>query len=717
MESVVIAREFQVSDDFAPVIYAVWKKAVEADLKGIPFEKQLISRTHEGIDLQPLYTEETAPTAGDPAGLPGFAPFVRGTRALGQALHGWDIRQQHTHPDPVAVNRFIRDDLEHGVTSIQLRFDAASSFGLDATDPRAADLCGRDGIMLYTAGDVDRALAGVPLDRPVVWLDTGGAFLPAAGLVVAAAARRGIAPAQLRGAFNADPLGAQMRDGRLTVPVETALAHLADLAVWTVRNAPGMRSVEICTSPYHHAGATTVQDLAFMMATGLEYLRALTRAGLDVSTAARQFVFSDSLGCNFFRAIAKIRAARWLWARVVATCGGDAHAQRMYLRVRTSRRILTVRDPWVNMMRNTACVFAGAIGGADAITTMPFDAAQGGDSELGRHNARSAQLVLREEANLHRVVDAAGGSWFLETLTRQLAERAWALLQEVEKEGGMVRAALGGWVRHAIDAAEASRVKNIATRLEPITGISEHPDIAEMKTKLPPSDRARLTAAAQTRLAAWRSEHTPSEAVRKLSELAATSARSPGELTAAAMRAAQAGATIGELAAALAAGAGEPARVAPLAVHPYDQAFEELRDACDAWLASRGARPRVFLAGVGAVRDQLARMTYARSFFEAGGFATVSRDGPADVDAAVNAFKQSGARIAVICSTDKLYETAVEQLAPRLKAAGARTVVLAGHPGANEAKYRAAGVDRFIFIKCDVLDTLRALLREEGVLS
>lgn len=711
-----IARDFEKSDNLPPIDFATWRKAVEADLKGVPFEKKLVSRTHEGIDLQPLYTEETAPTASDSAGFPGIAPFVRGTMALGQSLRGWDIRQQHTHPEPAEVNRLIREDLEHGVTSIQLRFDAASSFGLDADDARAAELCGRDGVMLYTAGDVAKALAGVLFDKPVVFLDTGGAFLPAAALLVTAATRRGIAPDSMRGAFNADPLGALMRDGRLTVPLTIALTHLGDLAAWTARNAPGMRSVEVCTSPYHHAGATAVQDLAFMMATGLEYLRALGRAGLDVSTAARQFVFSDSLGCNFFRAIAKIRAARWLWARVVATCGGDATAQRMYLRVRTSRRVMTVRDPWVNMMRNTCCAFAGAIGGADAITTMPFDAALDGGSPLGRHNARSTQLVLREEANLHRVVDAAGGSWYLETLTRQLAERAWALLQEIEAQGGMARAALDGWVRHAIDASQSLREKNIATRLEPITGISEHPDIAEVKTKLPLPERTALIAAAQARLAAWRREHAASDTVRQLSERAAMKAES-GALTTAAVRAALAGASIGELSAALASRGGELDHVAPLAVHPYDQAFEQLRDACDAHVARCGARPLVFLAGVGAVRDQMARVTYARNFLEAGGFAVVSRDGPADVGVALQAFKESGARIAVLCSTDKLYETVVEQTAPRLKAAGARTVILAGHPGANEAIYRAAGVDRFIFIKCDVLDTLRALLREEGVLN
>lgn len=711
-----ISNELLREDVFPSVDYATWKKAAEADLKGVPFDKKLIGQTYEGIDLLPIYTEETAPTAGDPSGLPGFPPFLRGTQALGQARHGWDIRQQHLYPDPAEVNAHIRDDLEHGVTSIQLRFDAASSFGLDADDPGAADWCGRDGVMLYCTGDLEQALAGVPLDAPVLFLDTGGAFLPAAALVVATAGRRGVTPGQLGGGFNADPLGALLRDGRLSTSIDTALAQLADLAAWTARHAPNMRSVEIGTSPYHHAGATTTQDLALLMATGLEYLRALVRAGLDVSSAARQIVFSDSLGCHFFRAIAKVRAARWLWARIVSLCGGGAAAQRMYLRVRTSRRVLTVRDPWVNILRNTACAFAGVMGGADAITTMPFDAAITWSDAFGRHNARNVQLVLQDEAHLHRVVDAAGGSWFLERLTHQLAERAWMLLQEIEARGGMVAAVQTGWVKESIEAMAEVREKNIATRREPITGISEHPDIAEAKLSHPPPDLASLAVAARTRLAAWRRGHPCAEALDQLVTRARCSTRSPGELTAAAVTAAEAGATIGQLAAALAAGSGEPAQIAPLAVHPYDQAFEALRDACDAYLAKQGRRPLVFLAGIGAARDQMARATYAKNFFEAGGFATDRREGPADVDTAVSAFKESGARIAVICSTDALYETIVEQAAPQLKAAGARTVILAGHPGANESRYRTAGVNRFIFIRCDVIDTLRSLLQEEGVL-
>lgn len=711
-----IAREFHLRDDFAPVDYATWKRAAEADLKGVPFAKKLVGHTHEGIDLQPIYSEENAPTVGDPGGFPGLPPFIRGTKPLGNTLTGWDIRQHHTWPDPAGANSHILDDLRHGVTSIQLRFDSASSFGFDADDPRAAGLCGRDGVMLYCTGDLDRALAEVPLDKPVVFLDTGGAYLPAAALVVATAASRDITSLQLQGAFNADPLGALLRDGRLTVPIETALAHLADMAAWTAQHAPGMRAVEVCTSPYHHAGAATTQDLAFMMATGIEYLRAMTASGLNIQVAAKQILFSDSLDCHFFRAIAKIRAARLLWSRVVALCGGHDDAQRMLLRVRISRRVMTVRDPWINILRNTVAAFAGALGGADAVTTMPFDSASDWSDQFGRQNARNVQLLLREEAYLHHAVDPTGGSWFLETLTRQLAERAWALLQEIEAQGGLIQAVRNGWVQKTIDAVAKVREKNIATRLEPITGISEHADVAETKIRRPAPDVDALSSAARSRLAAWRCDHPCQDLLTELAELALSKTRAAGQLTAAAIRAAEAGATIGQLAQSLAGNGREPAQMAPLAVHPYDLAFEDLRDACDAYLARHGERPRVFLAGIGAVRDQMARINYARNFFEAGGLAAVSEDGPADVAMAVQRFSRSGTRSAVICSTDPLYDIHVEQLAPRLRAAGARTIILAGHPGAHEARYRAAGVDRFIFVKCDVLETLRSLLREEGVL-
>ena len=701
--------------DFPPVSQQQWRTDLEPELKGVPFEKKLVTRTLDGIDIQPLYTAEDWPANGDPSGFPGFLPLARGTGFLGRT-DGWDICQEHLHPDPADANKAVLEDLNHGVTSIELRLDAAARAGFDADANAAAELCGQGGVMAYSGGDLDQVFRGVHLDIAPASLSAGSAFLPAAALMAALFRQRKLDPAKVQCAFNADPIGALMSDGELLVPLDTALNQMSDLAAWTASNYPKATAVKVDTSPYHHAGATSTQDLAFAIATAAEYLRAMSDAGLNIDTAAGQIVFETSVGSQFFQAIAKLRALRKMWAKVIITCGGtEAGARSSQIHVRTSRRILTRRDPWVNLLRNTVCCFAGAVGGADSITTLPLDAAVGLSDEFSRHLARNTQIILQEESHLNREIDPAGGSWFLESLTDQLAEKAWALFQTIEGRGGMGKVVTDGWVAEQIRGVEATREKNLATRKQVVTGVSEHPDLRGENIARPKPDRNRLRLEASSRLVAWRRDHN-SQAV--LGKVVAATIPKDG-LPEAAVVAAEAGATLGQIATAIAAvrNGAPPARVEPLAIHPYAAAYEELRDASDQYTAKTGKRPQVFLANMGKTTDYIARSTYALNFFEAGGFQPVTNDGFTDAATAAAGFAKSGAKIAVICSSDKKYESVAEETARALKAAGARTVILAGNPGAKEATYRAAGFDRFIYVRCDVLGTLHELLREEGVLS
>jgi methylmalonyl-CoA mutase len=699
--------EFHLREDFAPASYDEWRALAEADLQGASFEQKLVTHTYEGIDLQPVYSRRDRPGEGDPDGFPGQGPFVRGSRREGAVTSGWDIRQEHAHPDLAATNRAVLDDVRGGVTSLLLRLDAAARSGLDPDDDAATELAGRDGVMAYHADDLAAVLGGVPLDHIGVALEGGAAFLPAAAALVAVWRRAGITPQQARGAFNADPLAVFARDGQLPLAPEAALAQMADLAVWTATNYPNVTAVRVGTAPYHHAGATAVQDVAFGMATAVEYLRAMTRTGLDVDTAARQILFSISLGTHHFLAIAKLRAARRLWARVVEVCRGSPVGMRIHARL--SKRVLTVRDPYVNLLRNTVACFAAGVGGAEVITSVPFDSAAGLPDDLARRIARNTVLILQEEAHLNRVIDPPGGSWYLGWLTDQIAEKAWATFQEIEREGGMLHALFSGSAARRIDSAFAPRSRNIARRKEGITGVSEFPNLGETPLLRSAPDRAALRAAAVRRLEAARHASPALEAVT-------ADWRDAGPTTARLVEAAAAGASIGEMATALGFHA-DPTVIAPLTPHPFAGPFEELRAASDAAQAKTGRRPRVFLANMGPVAHHTARATYAKNFFEAGGFEVVGSDGFREPAAAAAAFGASGATVAVICSSDKMYPDMVPQVAPRLKAAGARSVVLAGNPGANETAWRGAGVDRFIFIKCDVLATLRDMLRAEGVLS
>jgi methylmalonyl-CoA mutase len=703
--------EIKLRDDFPPTSYEEWRALVEKDLKGAPFERKLISHTYEGIDIEPLYTADHGPDRDQPAGLPGFWPYTRGGHPLGGSECGWDIRQEYLAPDPRRLNGAILDDLAQGVTSAVVRLDMAGRLGLDPAGADAAGLVARDGTTITTLDDLAAAMQEVRLEAIGVGLESGAAFMPAAALMLALWKQRDQLNDEARGSLGADPLAALARDGKLNMSAARAMQLTADLAAWTDRNLDHVRAVRVSTTPYHHAGATAAQDLAFSMATGVAYLRALADAGLDVSAAARQIDFQYSVGTQLFLAIAKLRAARQLWARVVEASGGDDDAARMQMHVQPSQRVMTERDPWVNMLRNTVCCFAGAIAGAESITSMPFDAPLGRPTAQSRRIARNTQIVLHEESQLHRVVDPAGGAWFIESLTTELCDKAWAIFQEIEREGGMLRVLESGWVAGQIDAAFAPRLKNIARRKDPITGVSEFPNLGESEVKTEPVDESAIARAAAERLAAR-------DARSFEPALATLAAAMPGDgtLTDAAIEAALAGASIHEMFAAVKDGE-EPATIAPLTPHPYAEPFEALRDASDDHLARCGQRPRVFLANMGPIAHHTARATYSKNFFEAGGFEVVTNNGFTSADDAATAFEASGANIAVICSSDKLYPEFIPDTAPKLRQRGARTIVLAGHPGEHEAAWKDAGVDRFIFMKCDVLATLRELLTEEGVLS
>jgi len=708
----VLPPQWKSDESFPAVDDAQWRALAESDLGGVPFEQKLVTHTYEGIDIQPLYTAANQSQKADSSGFPGFRPFVRGARAAGCQQTGWDLRQEHAHPDLAESRQAILEDLQGGVTSLLLRLDFAARSGLDPDHPDAAELSGQDGLMVYHVEDLETLLDGVHVSMIGVSLEAGAAFYPAAALLAALWKRRRVPSDQVRGAFNADPLAVLARDGTLPVSPERALEWMADLAAWTARHYSHVTAVRVGTAPYHHAGATAAQDLAFSLATGVEYLRAMLKVGLDIDTAARQILFSMSLGTHHFLAIAKLRAARQLWSRVLEASGGSEHAGGMQIHARVSKRVLTQRDPYVNLLRNAVALFAAGLGGAEILTSVPFDAALRLPDPFSRRIARNTVHVLQEESQLHRVLDPPGGSWYLEWLTEQVAIRAWKLFQETERHGGMLQALRTGWIASEIDSAFVPRAQNLARRKEAITGVSEFPDVGENVLPRAPLARTSLRDQAALRVAGKRFE---SSFLNQLPQ----HRREAGEQFATAVSAADAGASLGQMAEALNFFS-EIELVVPLTPHPFAQPFEELRDASDAWFSRTGRRPRVGLLQLGSATHYGARVGYAKNFFAAGGFETIAIDLANDANTAATSVAQliaQGVQIGVLCSSDLLYATAVPALAPALKAAGLKTLILAGNPGANEAAWRAAGVDRFIFIKCDVLATLRDLLRAEGVLS
>ena len=393
----------------------------------------------------------TADSAAPVTGFPGQFPFVRGSRASGGVTAGWDVRQRYAEPESHEVNEAALTDLENGATSLWL-------------------LLG-DGALPVEA--LPEALDGVHLDLAPVVLDSGDAFPAAADEWFKLLAARGVDPARVSGGLGADPLGWQARTGE-----PGALGEAAALAARCAADAPGMRAITVDATVYHDAGGSDVEELGCAVAAGVAYLRALTAGGLDVRTALGQLEFRFAAGADQFATIAKLRAARRVWARVAERCGAaDAGGQRQH--AVTSAAMMTVRDPWVNLLRTTIAAFAAGVGGAGSVTVLPFDHQLGRPDALSRRLARNTQTLLVEEAHVARVVDPAGGSWYVERYTEQVAQAAWTWFTAIERDGGLAGGLSSGLIADRLTTTWNERAAALARRSSPITGVSEFPDPAE----------------------------------------------------------------------------------------------------------------------------------------------------------------------------------------------------------------------------------------------
>ena len=651
--------------DFPPATEEQWLALVDKVLKGAPLSK-LESSTPGGLPVHPLYTRDDAPGGGDVAGLPGSAPFTRGAVAGARPDGAWGIRTLITAPDPSDANKTVLRELERGSTELTIRFDEAFRSGVTPHDAAFSQLGGVDGVLLGTTSDLAAVLEGVFLDLAPVHLEPGAQFTRAAEQLMAVWESHDLDPTTVTGGFGADPLGVLAASGRLPQGIEPALIELSSLAARASRTHPGVRTVSVDSTPYVEAGASEVQELAVMLATGAAYLRALSDVGLDADAACAQIEVTLSADADVFTNIAKLRAARRVWSTMTAACGASSEAQPPVLHVRTAERMLTRRDPWVNLLRVTAASFAAGLGGAASVTALPFDTELGEPVELGRRMARNTQLLLQEESNLGRVVDPTGGSWYVESLTDEIATAAWSLFTELEAAGGLPAVLLDGSLAARIAEVAAERLRRVATRREPITGVSEFPDIGEAELDRTEPDMRVLRS-------------------RATANAAPAPTRAAGDT---------------------------PTECEPLPRIRWAQQFERLRDGSDAYLAATGARPKVFLVNLGPVAVHTARATFAKNFFEAGGIqavtsergATVGFDDPADAVADVFA---DGAHLVCICSSDAVYAERAETMASALAAAGLTNIYLAGNPGDRRAAEVAAGVTEFVHVGVDVLDVLQ----------
>ncbi|ATE63165.1 methylmalonyl-CoA mutase [Rhizorhabdus dicambivorans] len=524
---------------------AQWEAAAAKEVKG----KDLTWQTPEGIAVKPLYTAEDVADI-DP-GLPGFAPFTRGVRASMYAGRPWTIRQYAGFSTAEESNAFYHRNLKAGQKGLSVAFDLATHRGYDSDHARVTGDVGKAGVAIDTIDDMKILFDGIPLDQMSVSMTMNGAVIPILAFFIVAGEEQGVPRAQLDGTIQNDILKEFMVRNTYIYPPEPSMRIISDIFGYTSREMPKFNSISISGYHMQEAGATQVQELAFTIADGMEYVKYGVASGLDIDKFAGRLSFFFAIGMNFFMEIAKLRAARVLWHRVMTQLGAkDERSKMLRTHCQTSGVSLTEQDPYNNVMRTTIEAMAAMLGGTQSLHTNALDEAIALPTDFSARIARNTQIVIQEETGMTKVVDPLGGSYYVEALTQELVDKAWAIIEKVEAEGGMAKAVAAGWPKAMIEEASAAKAARIDRVEEVIVGVNKYKLAQEDPIDILDVDNVAVREAQIRRIQkvkAGRDEGKCQAALAALTE----GARGSANLLELAVECARARATLGEISAAM----------------------------------------------------------------------------------------------------------------------------------------------------------------------
>ncbi|MBR2520065.1 MAG: acyl-CoA mutase large subunit family protein [Selenomonadaceae bacterium] len=688
--------------EFEVPSYDAWKQACIELLKGAPFEKKMYTKNYEGITFEPMYfhaaTEEIQPVGS----FPGMGDYLRGVESNGYVNAPWGIAQACDETLPEENNELLKHEIAKGSTIYNVKVDCATR---KAKDARQCEHIGKHGCSVTTLGDAETLLKDLKLDQYPLYVYAGESALPLLALIVAAVKKNGGDVSKLKGVIGANPIAEYVGNGTLGQNLDKLFDEAAAVAKWSLKNAPAVKTIFVKSNVFSNGGANDIQEVAYTLATGVAYLRALLERGLTIDEAASQIMFGFSMGANFFMQIAKLRAVRPIWAQIVKAFGGNEESQKIHVHGRPAKFFKTVYDPYVNMLRDTTELFSGVVGGVDSFENSTFDEPVRKGDEFSRRIARNMQIILQEEFGLLQPIDPAGGSWAVETLTKQIKEKIWAEFQTVEGKGGIVAALKEGYPQDQIAAVLAARFKAAETRKDRIVGNNMYPNMTEERIDARPESQAENMKARKSAIETFLANVDAKDAVAKISADNVDSV----------IDAAQAGATIAEIRQAL--GTAEVDEIKFIEAHRWSERFEALREKTEKFKAEKGDNVKIFLANMGPIPQHKARADFTTGFLQVGAFQVLGNNGFATVDEATQAAKDSGADAVVICSTDPTYPEIVPALAPKLhEVLPNATVYLAGTAPAELVEtYKQAGIDDYINVRANCYKVIQALQQKKGM--
>jgi methylmalonyl-CoA mutase len=657
-----------------------WRELASEELKGADPD-DLVWHTPEGIDVSPLYTAEDIDDLEHVDSLPGVEPFLRGVRATMYANRPWTLRQYAGFSTAEESNAFYRRNLAAGQTGLSVAFDLATHRGYDSDHPRVVGDVGKAGVAIDSVEDMKILFDGIPLDRMSVSMTMNGAVLPVLASFIVAAEEQGVSEEQLSGTIQNDILKEFMVRNTYIYPPEPSMRIVADIIAYTAERMPRFNSISISGYHMQEAGATAEQELAYTIADGLEYVRAARSRGLDVDAFAPRLSFFFAIGMNLFMEVAKLRAARLLWARVMRQFDPKKPASLMLrTHCQTSGVSLTEADPYNNIVRTAYEALAAVLGGTQSLHTNAFDEALGLPTDFSARIARNTQLILAEETGVPKVVDPLGGSYYVEWLTSTLAERAWGLIEEVEELGGMTQAVTSGLPKLRIEESAARRQARVDRAEEVVVGVNKYrvadPELVDVldidNTKVRTDQVARLE-----KVRAERDADACEEALRRLREGAA----GDGNLLELCVGAARARATVGEMSDAMeSVFSRHRAEVRSIsgvygAAFEGDERYEKVRAEVEAFAEAEGRRPRMLVVKLGQDGHDRGAHVIATAFADLGFDVDVGPLFQTPAEAAKDAV-ENDVHVVGVSSQAAGHKTLVPQLMTELAAAGADDVLV-----------------------------------------
>ena len=633
---------------FPPVSTSEWETRITDDLKGADYQKKLVWKTSEGFDVKPYYRDEDTLGIGAINTLPGEYPFVRGNQS---SSNNWEIRQDIETDDETEANRLAVDAVKRGATGL----------GLVATE-------------LQTETDVADLLKGINTTEVSIHFGAATSYPSLIKIVGANAVTQKLPVAKLKGSFDFDPLSYVLLNGDFWKSEKSDLAQIASMVKLGKELMPAMKIINVNGHYFNSAGATLVQELGFSLASGTEYLSLATAAGIAVDDIAPRMMFSFGIGSNYFLEIARLRAARMLWAKIVAQYkpANDASMQ-MHIHCNTSAWNKTLFDPYVNLLRTTTEAMSAILGGTQSLSILPFDTFYKDPDEFSNRLARNQQIILKEEVYLDKVVDPAAGSYYIENLTQLIADAAWKVFLQVEEKGGMLEAIKSGYVQDLVEKSAGLRLDDIANRRLIQLGTNQHPNPEEQML-------ARIHFAEEDEML---EEELYADEEMEVDEEEDDDA---------------------------------PTTYKKLTLFGGSDAFDQLRLATEQYVADGNKKPAVFLFNFGNLAMRKARAMFSTNFFGCAGYQILDNSGFDSVDEGIKAALASEAEIVVLCSSDDEYAESGPEIAQKLRAANADlNLVVAGYPKEILDTLKQSGIDEFIHVRSNLLQTLESFQEKLGI--